>query len=281
MKGVALMLSFSCPVCGKILFIEQKNYKCENGHCFDIAKQGYVNLLQSQQSHLKRHGDDKLMIKARYDFLNQGYYEPLMRAMCSAVDKYLPDNASIIDAGCGDCYYSFSISDNLSVRAFDIAGVDISKDAVIFGAKRKSRLKLAVASVFSMPFSDECADGILNVFSPFALDEYYRILKDGGFLFRVIPLENHLFGLKEKVYDKPYKNPAEELNINGFKLIENTEVKYTLDLHDSESIDNLFKMTPYYYKTSKQDQEKLLRLNSLQTPVEFSVLIYQKHRGIK
>ena len=42
------MLSFSCPVCGKILFIEQKNYKCENGHCFDIAKQGYVNLLPAE-----------------------------------------------------------------------------------------------------------------------------------------------------------------------------------------------------------------------------------------
>ncbi len=271
------MLKFSCPVCGNFLYQDDKTYKCERNHCFDIAKQGYVNLLQSQQSHLKRHGDDKLMIKARYDFLNGGYYAPLMKTLCNAVDSYLPDKASIIDAGCGDCYYSSSISDRLSGRNFDIAAVDISKDAVIFAAKRKSSIKLAIASVFSMPFADSGADAVLNIFSPFALDEYRRTLKQGGFLFRVIPLENHLFGLKEKVYDKPYKNPAEELNINGFKLAEKSDVKYTLELNDSESIDNLFKMTPYYYKTSKKDQEKLNGLEHLQTPVEFSVLVYQKY----
>lgn len=271
------MLKFSCPVCGNFLYQDDKTYKCERNHCFDIAKQGYVNLLQSQQSHLKRHGDDKLMIKARYDFLNGGYYAPLMKTLCNTVDNYLQDKASIIDAGCGDCYYSSSISDRLSGRNFDIAAVDISKDAVIFAAKRKSSIKLAIASVFSMPFADSGADAVLNIFSPFALDEYRRILKQGGFLFRVIPLENHLFGLKEKVYDKPYKNPAEELNINGFKLAEKSDVKYTLELNDSESIDNLFKMTPYYYKTSKKDQEKLNGLEHLQTPVEFSVLVYQRY----
>lgn len=268
------MLNFSCPVCGKYLFSKQQNYKCENGHSFDIAKQGYVNLLQSRQSKLKRHGDDKLMIKARYDFLNGGYYKPLLDAVCKAINKYLPDNASVIDAGCGDCYYSSSIITALADKELDIAAVDISKDAVIFAAKRKSNIRLAVASVFSMPFADSSADAVLNIFSPFAPDEYNRVLSDGGFLFRVIPLENHLFGLKEKVYDKPYKNPPDELDIDGFTLVENIEVKYELELKSSESIDNLFKMTPYYYKTSRQDQEKLKGLNSLMTPVEFSVLVY-------
>ncbi|MCQ4022655.1 MULTISPECIES: putative RNA methyltransferase [unclassified Ruminococcus] len=271
------MLNFSCPVCGNFLYTDGKTYKCEKGHCFDVAKQGYVNLLQSQQSKLKRHGDDKLMVRARYEFLNDGYYAPLMERLCDAVNRYLPDKASIIDAGCGDCCYSSYIAEKLYSKQLDIAGIDISKDAVIFGAKRKSNLRLAIASVFSMPFADLSTDAILNVFSPFAVDEYARILKCGGYLFRVIPLENHLFGLKEKVYDKPYKNPTEEVNIDGFTLVENIEVKYTLELKSIESIDNLFKMTPYYYKTSKQDQAKLNGIQSLKTPVEFSVLIYKKH----
>lgn len=270
------MLNFSCPVCGKFLYSDEKTYKCENGHSFDIAKHGYVNLLQSQQSKLKRHGDDKLMIKARSEFLNGGYYEPLLDALCKAVNEYLPSDSIIIDAGCGDCYYSAAVYNRLSDKAFEISGIDISKNALIYGAKRSRNIKLAVGSVFSMPFCSSSADAVFNIFSPLATDEYKRILKCGGLLFRIIPLEYHLFGLKEKIYDKPYKNETPKIELDGFTLLENIEIKYDLELFDSESIDNLFKMTPYYYKTSAKDQNKISELAYLKTPAEFSLLIYKK-----
>lgn len=270
------MLNFSCPVCGKFLYSDEKTYRCENRHSFDIAKQGYVNLLQSQQSKLKHHGDDKLMIKARREFLNRGYYKPLLKELIKTADKYLAGNSTIIDAGCGDCYYSSGVYENLAHKKFDILGVDISKDALIYGAKRSANIQLAVGSVFSLPFCDDCADAVFNIFSPLSTDEYKRILKCGGLLFRIIPLEYHLFGLKEKIYDKPYTNEAPQLQLDGFKLLENIEVKYDLELFDGKSIENLFKMTPYYYKTSAKDQSKISKLTYLKTPVEFSLLIYKK-----
>jgi len=102
-----------CPVCRKPLKKEEKRYICESGHSFDCAKQGYVNLLQSQKSSQKRHGDDKLMIKARTDFLEKGYYDTMLNAVVDFCMKYAPDDVKIVDVGCGECYYTKSVYESL------------------------------------------------------------------------------------------------------------------------------------------------------------------------
>ena len=66
------MKGFCCPVCGKTLICKENSLVCENNHCFDKSKSGYVNLLLSQGK--KGHGDDKLMVQARQSFLDKGYY---------------------------------------------------------------------------------------------------------------------------------------------------------------------------------------------------------------
>lgn len=269
------MFGFSCPVCGEFLLKENKSYKCSNNHCFDIAKQGYVNLLQSQQSKLKRHGDDKLMIKSRTDFLNKGYYTPFLNAICNALTKNTGINAKILDAGCGDCYYTAEIEKALLDKSAEIIGVDISKDALIAASKRSKSIKLAVASVFSLPVADKSCDAVLNIFSPFAPDEYKRVLKQNGILIRAVPLENHLFELKSSIYDKPYKNPTEDINMEGFQIISNQSVKYKISVDNNEDLENLFRMTPYYYKTSESDQKKLESINKLDISCEFSVITYK------
>ncbi len=270
------MLKFICPVCGEFLCRENRAYICKNRHSFDIAKQGYVNLLQSNQSKLKRHGDDKLMINSRFDFLNKGYYEPLLDRLCKCCEKYLPDRADIIDAGCGDCYYSSGILERCSGRQFNIFGVDISKDAVIRASKRNAEIRLAIGSVFSLPFPDGGADAILNIFSPFAPDEYRRILKRGAYLFRVVPLENHLYSLKEKIYDTPYRNTVAPFECEGFEIEESIELKYIMHIQGEDDVEALFKMTPYYYKTSITDQRKLSGLQELDTEAEFLLLAYRR-----
>mgnify|MGYP003307226941 CR=1 FL=1 len=100
------MIKFVCPVCGKYLSEEEKLYRCENGHCFDKSKFGYVNLLQSQKSSAKRHGDDRLMVRARREFLDSGYYGFLRESLCGVCGKYLPDGGDFLDAGCGEGYYT-------------------------------------------------------------------------------------------------------------------------------------------------------------------------------
>lgn len=275
------MINFICPVCSKELTEYEKLYKCENRHCFDKSKFGYVNLLQSQKSSAKRHGDDRLMVRARRDFLDAGFYGSLRDALCEICKKYLPEGGNVLDAGCGECWYSSGVKQYYAQNGKElfVAGVDISKDALEFASKRKSGIPLAVASLFDLPFADECFDAVLNIFSPEADDEFYRILKMGGYLIRIIPLEEHLLGLKAAIYDKPYLNDVPDTEIEGFKCIKTQQSKMNFELKSNESIQNLFKMTPYYYKTSKDDQEKINNLDYLETQAEFEIRVYRKENN--
>lgn len=272
------MSLFICPVCRESLSDEGRIYRCTNGHCFDKSKFGYVNLLQSRQSSAKRHGDDRIMVRARRDFLDSGAYAFLRDKICGICTKYLPSGGAFLDAGCGEGYYASGIKNFLSSEEIktDFYGVDISKDALEYLSKRKSGVTCAVASLFNLPFSEEAFDCVLNIFSPEAFEEFRRVLKKGGYLIRVIPCEKHLFELKAAVYDKPYLNEMPPENIEGFECVETMRTKNTLRLSSNEEIQNLFKMTPYYYKTGVDDQNKLSRLGSLETGAEFEIRIYRK-----
>lgn len=267
------MLHFICPVCKREISLSERTYKCENNHCFDLSKDGYVNLLMSQQSSLKRHGDDKLMVKARRDFLGKGFYNELRQALCDTLKETLPESASIIDVGCGEGYYTSEIAKH---NDFEISGIDISKDALKFASKSLKNSSFAVASAFSLPFADETADCVLSVFAPSAYEEFSRVLKADGKLIKAIPLENHLWELKCALYHEPYKNKPEKRNDELFSLVSQKEIKYKIKLTEKEDIENLFKMTPYYYKTSREDAGRLLSLDSLETTVHFGVEVYKK-----
>lgn len=267
------MLNFICPVCKSEISLLERTYKCPNNHCFDLSKDGYVNLLMSQQSSLKRHGDDKLMVKARREFLEKGFYNELRQTLCDTLKEALSENSTIVDVGCGEGYYTSEIS---KVNNFEIFGIDISKDALKYAAKSVKSSSFAVASAFSLPFAESSADCVLSVFAPSAYEEFYRVLKTDGKLIKAIPLEEHLWGLKCALYKEPYKNKPEKRNDELFRLVSEKEIKYKINLTEKDDIENLSKMTPYYYKTGREDAEKLLSLNSLETTVHFGVEIYEK-----
>lgn len=267
------MLSFICPVCKSELSLVEKAYKCRNNHSFDLSKDGYVNLLMSQQSSLKRHGDDKLMVRARREFLGKGFYNKLRQALCETLKESLHDNAAIIDVGCGEGYYTSEIS---TVNNFEIFGIDISKDALKYASKSIKNSSFAVASAFSLPFAEKSADCVLNIFAPSSYKDFYRVLKADGKLIKAVPLEEHLWDLKCALYKEPYKNKPEKRNDELFRLVSEKEIKYKINLTDKKDIENLFKMTPYYYKTGREDAERLLSLESLKTTVHFAIEIYEK-----
>lgn len=258
--------TFLCPVCKSKLFALLSQLKCLKGHSFDIAKQGYVNLLLDNTQN-KRHGDDKLMVKARTEFLQKGYYEPLKNALCEVVGS----GHKILDSGCGEGYYTEALALNNAV-----CGIDISKDALKIAAKRCDNVSFAVASICDIPLGDGSIDTIVNVFAPDSHDEFNRILQDNGRLIAVVPMECHLYGLKSAIYDEPYLNPQVELNREGYELVSKKELRYSITLDCNEDIISLFKMTPYYYKTGRTDQEKLTKLNSLTTELEFCILEFKK-----
>ena len=154
---------FICPHCRGTLYKEEKRLLCHRGHSFDLSKAGYANLLVGKGGGV--HGDNKEMIRARKDFLDGGYYLPLRDALVEVLKREVPE--SLLDAGCGECFYTEGMASALpSCR---IAGVDISKDALAYGAKRmKARAETAVASVYDLPVAEEAFDALTLFFSPFA-----------------------------------------------------------------------------------------------------------------
>lgn len=274
------MSEFICPVCGGKLERCEKIYRCSVGHSYDISKRGYVNLLMSQASSKKRHGDDTEMVNARTRFLSLDKYSPLRdevsRIVCD--ELYARGGGVIADIGCGECYYTEHISKALDERkiSHQIYGIDISKKALDAAGRRKANIELAVASAFSIPIAENCSDVIINLFAPHEANEFFKIAKDNALLIRVFPLAKHLWELKCAVYDEPYENEIDTLDFDGFTLLYTKEMKYGIHLDTNRQILDLFSMTPYCYKTSSKDRAKLDNLGSLDTRVEFCIAVYRK-----
>lgn len=269
-----------CPVCQNPLFNKEKNYICKNNHSYDISKKGYVNLLMSNSSKEKRHGDDKMMVEARKKFLELGYYLPLSKAVSKLVAEIEMKNnrPTLFECGCGECYYLNEVKNELENKNIhpDIYGMDISKEALPFGKKRVIDSTLFVGSAYKLPIMNESVDVALSIFAPMDLCEMARVVKKGGCVIKVIPLENHLIELKEKLYDDVYLNrPTIDSNESFIKAsYEKLEYKFTLA--SKEEIESLFKMTPYYYKTGAKAQESLLSLNTLEVTASFGLIKYVK-----
>ncbi len=275
------MPPFICPICGKPLKQEEKAYCCPGRHNFDRAKSGYVNLLPIKGKHSKMPGDNKLMVVARQNFLGEGYYLSLCRSLCESVMAHLPKNGreiTALDAGCGEGYYTSHLYHFLKKEGIQtrMMGVDISKFALDKAAKKDQDIDYAVGSIFHLPVQDGCCDLLLNLFAPYCGEEFLRVLKPRGLMAMAIPGEHHLWELKQVLYDKPYLNQVRDYALNGFELVGRSLVREQIELRCQKDIDNLFKMTPYYYKTPQEGTQRLLSLSELNTTIEFQILIYQK-----
>ncbi len=268
-----------CPVCGGVLAQGEKVEHCPSGHSFDRAKSGYVNLLVARQSGAQ-HGDDKEMVRARRAFLDGGWYALLRDALCSAAVRHAPAEGTVdlLDAGCGECYYTAAVAAALRAegKRVSAAGVDISRDALRWGGKRARDLRLAVASVFRLPVAAESCDILLNVFAPFAGEEYCRVLRRGGMLLHVSPDEMHLWELKKAVYQTPYRNDAAVPVQEGLSLLGEERIGTVLHLTRHEDIANLFQMTPYVHKTGLADAARLDALDALDVTAAFVLRAYRR-----
>ena len=269
---------FVCPVCGRPLFCDERTFVCESRHSFDRAKSGYVNLLQSNRKHAAVPGDNKEMVEARSAFLNAGYYEPLLNAVFEEVRRHMPEkNAFVLDAGCGEGYYTKAIAE--AAGDARVAGVDISKSALAAAARRVKNVQFAAGSVFRLPVADASCDMVTELFAPYCGDEFLRVLKPDGVFLSVIPGARHLFGLKTLLYETPYENAVKPFSLPGFSFVSKREVKKTITIQNKTDLWNLFAMTPYAYRTKHEAQEKLLSCSALTTEISFWILAYRKIKG--
>ena len=263
-----------CPVCGQPLAPAPHTLRCSAGHCFDRSRSGYVHLLPANRKHSAVPGDNPEMVRSRRAFLANGYYAHLLGALCDAAGRYLPENGVLLDAGCGEGYYTRGLGAcRPDVQRF---GVDISKTAVDLAARADKAAEYAVGSVFRLPVQDGALDALMSVFAPYAGEEFRRVLAPGGCLLMAIPGRRHLWELKCAVYDTPYENEVKDYALEGFSFCERLYAHREITLETPEEIRALFAMTPYAYRTGARERDRLAALTSLTTLTEFEVLIYRR-----
>lgn len=269
---------YRCPVCSADMYISEnsKSIFCrgERRHCFDFSSEGYLNLSRV------RGGDSKGAVNARRDFLSGGYYKPLAECVFEVTSELVGGDAVILDAGCGEGYFTNFIAGTVGFAV----GVDLSKFAVAVGMKAANRQGISnvsyiTGSVFELPFADGSFDCITSIMAPFAEEENARLLKGDGAVILVSAGKNHLMGLKEALYESTYENgERSDVPKTHFELIKRVECKYDVVVEGDKDIQNLFAMTPYYWRTSEADKAKLERLETLTTVVDFNVDVYRKKR---
>lgn len=266
---------WSCPICCRPLSKSDHSFRCSGGHAFDVSRSGYVHLLPSNRMHGKNPGDNKAMVDSRRRFLELGFYRPLADAVAQRCVRYA-ESGNLLDIGCGEGYYTGIVEQALHDNGGDVCcyGIDISKTAIDRAARRYRGVQFAVGSAFHLPIRDDSCRLVLNLFAPYCGEEVLRALQPDGVFIMAIPGREHLWELKQSLYENPYKNEVKPFELEGLDLIESEELKYSFRLTDNQSISDLFMMTPYYYKTGAADQKKLEKLNTLHITAHFHVLVY-------
>ena len=267
---------FCCPVCGGVLVREEGRYCCQQGHSFDIAREGYVNLLPANQQHSKTPGDDKEMAAARTRFLEGGWYTPLREALCTLAAELASDAPSLLDAGCGEGWYTQALAEVAAAKGGRLAGIDLSKPAVKKAARRCPAGEFAVGTLYHLPAADSSVDLLVNCFSPLAAGEFARVVKPRGKFLYVVPGPRHLWELKEIVYDRPYENGERWEEYPGFRYLKVVPVETRFTLRDSRAIQDLFGMTPYYWKSPKSGAERLAGLDRLTVTGQFRIHVMER-----
>lgn len=263
-----------CPNCGADLSVCFSSLKCSNGHCFDISKEGYVNLLTASHKNGELMGDSPDMAKSRKAFLEKGFFSTLSDEIAKLINTCTGQFPCVVDICCGEGYYSQQL---LSQKKCELYGFDLSKVMVRLAAKRKLDETFFVANLSHIPLKNGCADAAFHLFAPFHEKEFSRILKKGGILFTAVPGENHLLELKEAVYDTAYKNDEALPETSLLTLTDKIKVSSQITLETNEDIMSLFNMTPYSRRTSEKDRKKLEKISKLTTQTEFVIGVYKNN----
>jgi 23S rRNA (guanine745-N1)-methyltransferase len=268
-----------CPICATSLEREGTSLKCECGHSYDFAKSGYINLLNPGKKNNAKAGDSKEMIRARTSFFESGAYLKIRDFLCDIVKGYGAKSPVIVDAGCGDGYYSNALAKN-DTSSF-VFGFDMSKFGTEHASKQArahnaSNTFYSVSNIFALPLKDESCDVVVSMFAPVASDEFKRILRCGGILVVGAAGVNHLDGLKSVIYEDAYLNEENNLSYNGFELISREKCDYVAEITGNDTISNLFTMTPYYHRTSLADKKKLEDITSIETNISVDFFIFKR-----
>lgn len=281
--SITPFLALACPLDGTPLQCSGSAWRCASGHSFDIASQGYANLLPVQHKRSRDPGDSKEMIAARRRFLTAGFYQPIAAAVSRAVLADLPAGAtsSCLDAGCGEGYYLRELTAAVpDEQTLALLGLDISKWAVLSAAKQDKRVNWVVGSNAHLPVLPGTLDRVLCMFGFPVYTEFARVLKPGGRLLQVDAGPDHLRELREIIYPslKPERT-AEMPAPAGFSRLPTETLRFTIELTRAEQIADLLTMTPHLYRAKAEARAAAAALTALSLSVDVRLTGFEREPG--
>lgn len=265
------MPSIICPLCRLALQRDEKTWHCENRHSFDVAREGYVNLLPVQHKNSRDPGDDAQMVQARRDFLQAGHYQPLRDAVLQSLAPLQAQ--SLLDIGCGEGWYTSAFTQ----IAIEVTGLDIARPAIRLAAKRHPGICWLVGSGALLPLADESIDIVSNLFTQLHVAEMQRVLKPGGHVLVVTPAADHLWSIREQLFDDVRAHDPDKFLAGfeeAFELQAQQEVRFGLEL-DQPGLQQLLQMTPYAWKARPERRELLAAHEHFDTEAAFSLILFK------
>jgi len=266
------MKDLRCPLCHQPLVENAQGLVCVNRHQFDRAKEGYFNLLPVQNKHSREPGDAKEQLQARRQFLQAGFFDSLKLRL----QELLPATTqTLLDIGCGEGYFTAGFSDALPQT--QVYGIDIAKVGVRLAAKaakNRPALTYCVASSFDLPLADNSIDLVTRIYAPSKDTELSRVIKPGGKLVIVTPGENHLLGLRERIYREVRSHPN-PIAPDGFVLFEQHRLEADLRVSERDFCTALLAMTPFAWRLAPELRDSILA-SEVQDTLDFSIAVYSK-----
>ncbi|HEU3244461.1 TPA: methyltransferase domain-containing protein [Streptococcus pneumoniae] len=270
LQRFASATAFACPICQENLTLLETNFKCCNRHSFDLAKFGYVNLApQIKQSA----NYDKENFQNRQQILEAGFYQAILDAV-SALLASSKTTTTILDIGCGEGFYSRKLQESHSEKTF--YAFDISKDSVQIAAKSEPNwaVNWFVGDLARLPIKDASMDILLDIFSPANYGEFRRVLSKDGILIKVIPTENHLKEIRQRVQDqltnKEYSNQDIKEHFQEHFTILSSQTASLTKTITAEQLQALLSMTPLLFHV---DQSKIDWSQLTEITIEAEILV--------
>ena len=270
LQRFASATAFACPICQENLTLVEGSLKCNNRHSFDLAKFGYVNLApQIKQSA----NYDKENFQNRQQILEAGFYQAILDAISDLLASS-ENTETILDIGCGEGFYSRKLQENHPDKTF--YAFDISKDSVQIAAKSEPNwaVNWFVGDLARLPIKDASMDILLDIFSPANYGEFRRVLSKDGILIKVIPTENHLKEIRQRVQDqltnKDYSNQDIKNHFQEHFTILSSQTASLTKTITAEQLQALLSMTPLLFHV---DQSKIDWSQLSEITIEAEILV--------
>ena len=267
-------MNLICPICSEPLSRQEKSWRCGRGHSYDIARQGYVNLLTVDRKHSLNPGDTREQVLSRRAFLEAGYYAPICNALMETA-RELDLQGPILDIGCGEGYYTSRLAEALGA---ELIGLDISKEAVRCAAAKYKDHTWLCATAAHIPVEDGAAQLLTSLFALTLPEEFARVLAPEGYYFQVLAAQDHLLGLKSIIYPElKFKEKDSVPELPGFTLVKSRLIRFSFTV-EGEQVQNLFSMTPHVFRIGKEGAERLKQTETLTDTASCILNVYRKHR---